>query len=209
MGLSIAARGRHCKTRIGPKKAAFRPSSVLRAATPHHILTPNHGPGRGNTQMANETLSFQTEVGKILHIVANSLYKENQIFLRELISNASDACDRLRHLALTAPDLVKDDPEFRVTIAVERRTLGYPRTLQGHGHGAGTGNRVGARREGDGDDKRWNEAAEGHVACAREGSGRNHVRPWNETDFAMVAAHETTYMTYGGQADQEVTADVK
>ena len=71
--------------------------------------------------MANETLSFQTEVGKILHIVANSLYKENQIFLRELISNASDACDRLRHLALTAPDLVKDDPEFRVTIAIDKK----------------------------------------------------------------------------------------
>ena len=71
--------------------------------------------------MANETLSFQTEVGKILHIVANSLYKEKQIFLRELISNASDACDRLRHRALTAPDLVKDDPEFRVTIAIDRK----------------------------------------------------------------------------------------
>ena len=70
--------------------------------------------------MADETLSFQTEVGKILHIVANSLYKEKQIFLRELISNASDACDRLRHLALTAPDLIKDDPEFRLRIAIDK-----------------------------------------------------------------------------------------
>ena len=50
--------------------------------------------------MAEETLSFETEVGKILHIVANSLYSEKQIFLREVISNASDACDRLRYLAI-------------------------------------------------------------------------------------------------------------
>jgi molecular chaperone HtpG len=70
--------------------------------------------------MADETLNFQTDVGKILHIVANSLYKEKQIFLRELISNASDACDRLRHLALTAPDLITDDPEFRVRIAIDK-----------------------------------------------------------------------------------------
>ena len=70
--------------------------------------------------MADETLNFQTDVGKILHIVANSLYKEKQIFLRELISNASDACDWLRHLALTAPDLIKDDPEFRLRIAIDK-----------------------------------------------------------------------------------------
>jgi molecular chaperone HtpG len=66
--------------------------------------------------MAEETLSFRTEVGKILHIVANALYSDRQIFLRELISNASDACDRLRYLALTAPELVRDDPEFKVRI---------------------------------------------------------------------------------------------
>ena len=70
--------------------------------------------------MAEERLSFQTEVGKILQIVANSLYSEKQIFLRELISNASDACDRLRHLALTEPELTADDPEFRVRISADK-----------------------------------------------------------------------------------------
>lgn len=69
--------------------------------------------------MAEETLSFETEVGKVLKIVANSLYSEKQIFLRELISNASDACDRLRYLAITQPDLTADDPEFRVEISVD------------------------------------------------------------------------------------------
>ncbi len=70
--------------------------------------------------MAEERLSFETDVGTILHIVANSLYREKQIFLRELISNASDACDRLRHLALTEPELTADDPDFRVRITPDK-----------------------------------------------------------------------------------------
>ena len=69
--------------------------------------------------MAEETLSFQTEVSRLLHIVANSLYSEKRIFLRELISNASDACDRLRYEAITAPELVAGDPEFRIRVAVD------------------------------------------------------------------------------------------
>ncbi len=75
--------------------------------------------------MVEEKLEFRTEVGKILHIVANSLYSEKQIFLRELISNASDACDRLRHLTLTAPELAADDTEYRVNITPDKeaRTL--------------------------------------------------------------------------------------
>jgi molecular chaperone HtpG len=71
--------------------------------------------------MAEETLSFETEVGKILQIVANSLYSDRRIFLRELISNASDACDRLRYLAITNPELTADEPEFRVEISVDAK----------------------------------------------------------------------------------------
>ena len=71
--------------------------------------------------MAEETLSFETEVGKILQIVANSLYSEKEIFLREVISNASDACDRLRYLAITQPELTGDDSDFRVEISVDRK----------------------------------------------------------------------------------------
>ena len=69
--------------------------------------------------MAEETLSFQAEVSRLLHIVANSLYSEKEIFLRELVSNASDACDRLRYLALTEPALTEDDSEFRITLTVD------------------------------------------------------------------------------------------
>ncbi|MBT5050150.1 MAG: molecular chaperone HtpG [Rhodospirillaceae bacterium] len=83
--------------------------------------------------MAEETLNFETEVGKILQIVANSLYSEKEIFLRELISNASDACDRLRYLAITQPELTADDPEFRLEISVDakKKTL----TLEDNGVG--------------------------------------------------------------------------
>ena len=69
--------------------------------------------------MAEEKLSFQTEVSRLLRIVANSLYSEKRIFLRELISNASDACDRLRYEAITEPGLTEDDPEFRVRIGID------------------------------------------------------------------------------------------
>ena len=71
--------------------------------------------------MAEEKIRFETEVSRLLHIVANSLYSQKEIFLRELISNASDACDRLRYEALTQPDLTADDPDFRVRISVDEK----------------------------------------------------------------------------------------
>ena len=58
-------------------------------------------------------------MSRLLRIVANSLYSEKRIFLRELISNASDACDRLRYEAITDPALTEDDPEFRVRIELD------------------------------------------------------------------------------------------
>ena len=69
--------------------------------------------------MTAETLQFQAEVSKLLHIVTHSLYSEKEIFLRELISNASDACDKLRYLALTEPGLIADDPEFKITLRID------------------------------------------------------------------------------------------
>lgn len=66
--------------------------------------------------MTTEKREFQAEVSRLLEIVAHSLYSEKEIFLRELISNASDACDRLRYLALTEPSLIAGDAEFRVVL---------------------------------------------------------------------------------------------
>ena len=71
--------------------------------------------------MAEEKLSFQAEVSRLLDIVANSLYSNKEIFLRELISNASDACDRLRYLSLTEPSLLADDSEFAITLLSDQK----------------------------------------------------------------------------------------
>ena len=69
--------------------------------------------------MSEEKLAFQAEVSRLLDIVANSLYSDKEIFLRELISNASDACDRLRYRALTEPDLLTADPDLAITLSVD------------------------------------------------------------------------------------------
>ena len=68
-----------------------------------------------------EKLAFQAETAKLLHIVANSLYGERDVFLRELISNASDACDRLRYEAITDPALTAGDPEFCVVLTIDKK----------------------------------------------------------------------------------------
>jgi molecular chaperone HtpG len=72
-----------------------------------------------------QTLSFQAEVAQLLHLVTHSLYSNKEIFLRELISNASDACDKLRFEALNDSALYEDVPnlEVRVTFDKDARTL--------------------------------------------------------------------------------------
>jgi molecular chaperone HtpG len=66
--------------------------------------------------MPQETRTFQAEVSRLLDIVAHSLYSEKEIFLRELISNASDACDRLRYAAIIEPNLIEGDADYRVVL---------------------------------------------------------------------------------------------
>ncbi|WP_337996705.1 molecular chaperone HtpG [Oleispirillum naphthae] len=66
--------------------------------------------------MTVETLHFQAEVSKLLDIVVHALYSQKDIFLRELISNASDACDRLRYAAITEPALAEGDAAFKVRL---------------------------------------------------------------------------------------------
>ncbi len=75
--------------------------------------------------MTKQTLSFQAEVKQILHLVTHSLYSNKEIFLRELISNASDACDKLRFEALNNVALYEDAPnlEVRVSFDAEAKTI--------------------------------------------------------------------------------------
>ncbi|GAB3128631.1 molecular chaperone HtpG [Novispirillum itersonii] len=70
--------------------------------------------------MSAETLTFQAEVAKLLDIVVNALYSQREIFLRELISNASDACDKLRYAALTEPALIAGDADLRITLRLDK-----------------------------------------------------------------------------------------
>ncbi len=73
----------------------------------------------------DQTMNFSADVARLLDIVANALYSNRDVFLRELISNAADACDRLRYDAIETPDLTKDNPNFRIHIYkdTDARTL--------------------------------------------------------------------------------------
>ncbi|HHQ14616.1 MAG TPA: molecular chaperone HtpG, partial [Chromatiales bacterium] len=66
-----------------------------------------------------QTLGFQAEVRQLLHLMIHSLYSNREIFLRELISNASDALDKLRFEAIASPELLEQDPELKIRVAVD------------------------------------------------------------------------------------------
>ena len=69
---------------------------------------------------SKETLGFQTEVSQLLKLMIHSLYSNKEIFLRELISNASDACDKLRFESLTDASLMGDESDLKIDISVDR-----------------------------------------------------------------------------------------
>lgn len=69
--------------------------------------------------MTAKTMEFNADVSRLLDIVANALYSNQDVFLRELISNASDACDKLRYEAIQNPDLVKKDSKYRIVITID------------------------------------------------------------------------------------------
>lgn len=71
--------------------------------------------------MAEEKMAFQAEVAKVLDIVIHSLYSNNEIFLRELVSNASDACDKLRYALLVHPELASQTGDFRILIIPDKK----------------------------------------------------------------------------------------
>jgi len=83
--------------------------------------------------MTESRMPFRAEVSRLLDIVVHSLYSEKEIFLRELISNASDACDKLRYAAVTQPELSGDDNDFKIKISIDKKA----RTLTVSDNGVG------------------------------------------------------------------------
>ena len=67
-----------------------------------------------------QTLKFQAEINQLLHLVTHSLYNNKEVFLRELISNASDALDKLRFLGLSQTDLYEDDTDLKIQVKVDK-----------------------------------------------------------------------------------------
>ncbi len=72
------------------------------------------------TEINKETRGFETEAKQLLHLMIHSLYSNKEVFLRELISNASDAADKLRFEALSKPEIYEDDPELKVQIDFDK-----------------------------------------------------------------------------------------
>ena len=75
-----------------------------------------------NKKENKESLEFQAEVSKLLDLVANSLYSEREIFLRELISNSADACEKLRYEAVSKKNILGDDKDFKISIRFSKKS---------------------------------------------------------------------------------------
>ena len=74
-----------------------------------------------NKQKSKKSLIFQAEVSRLLNIVANSLYSEREIFLRELISNSADACEKLRYLSISKESLIEKDKNLSIEIKISKK----------------------------------------------------------------------------------------
>src|SRR5688572_3520275 len=66
-----------------------------------------------------ESRAFEADVAKLLQLMVHSVYSDRNIFLRELISNAADACEKLRYEAIANPALLGDDPKPRITLTID------------------------------------------------------------------------------------------
>ena len=73
-----------------------------------------------NDAPVKETLGFQAEVTQLLHLMIHSLYGNKEIFLRELVSNASDACDKLRFEAIADAALLEDDADLKIRVSYDK-----------------------------------------------------------------------------------------
>src|SRR5690606_29790890 len=83
--------------------------------------------------IAPETLSFEADVARLLHMTVHSVYSDRDVFLRELISNAADACEKLRYEAITRPELLADGKALCITVTADAE--GKRLTIEDNGIG--------------------------------------------------------------------------
>ena len=116
-----------------------------------------------------QTMGFQTEVKQMLHLVVHSLYSNKEIFLRELISNASDALDKLRFLALADGSLYENDPDLRITVEFNEKL----KTLTISDNGIGLN---------------WDEAVDNLGTIAKSGTKEfiSHLSGENAKDSQLI-----------------------
>ena len=88
------------------------------------------------TDKTTKNHSFQAEVSKLLDLVANSLYSEREIFLRELISNSADACEKLRYESLSKKNILGKDKDLKITVKVSKKK----KTIEIQDNGIGMSN---------------------------------------------------------------------
>ncbi len=82
----------------------------------------------------SESRPFEADVAKLLHLMVHSVYSDKSVFLRELIANAADACERLRYEAIADPALLGDDVKPRITLSVDAEQEAVDRRGQRHRH---------------------------------------------------------------------------
>src|SRR6202034_1024388 len=115
------------------------------------------------------TYPFQAEVSQMLHLVIHSLYSNKEIFLRELVSNASDALDKLRFLALANSSLYENDSDLKITLDYNEKL----KTLTVKDNGIGMS---------------WDEAVENLGTIAKSGTKEflNHLTGENSKDSHLI-----------------------
>src|ERR1700679_1266186 len=88
----------------------------------------------------SEARPFEADVAKLLHLMVHSVYSDKTVFLRELIANAADACERLRYEAIAEPSLLGDDVKPRIAVALDpdKKTL----TVEDNGIGMSRGEMI-------------------------------------------------------------------
>src|ERR1700716_1720072 len=101
------------------KLALARSQPLTARAGAIHFFTEKPRETPGELAMSTETLQFKTELKQLLHLIIHSLYSHKDIFLRELISNASDAIDTARFQSLTNPDMLEGDAEWKIKIVAD------------------------------------------------------------------------------------------